>query len=130
MKKITKKMVNTKMSKYVYCKGKIYTQDKIIIANGLCFRFRDNECNECLGNDFIEFDNFEDLIEVRDMVRCNIGAGVIGTGVVEEIDRSSDYPIICDCFDVRVKGIVEIWKRIGNKFVRICHKENEEWKVD
>lgn len=120
------------MSKYIYYNGKIieiieHKAVVVIILGTMCITsYPKREFNHIYSNAKI-VDNFEDLIEVGDLVHYGT------SDHIEQVTELYDNKMATSncrgrCIDD--KNINEIWKRINNKFVRIAHKENDEWVID
>lgn len=134
------------MSKYIYCNRKIYDRrnyaklkiylgeeiDGIDLKNKyrlveLPYEHENTKTVLEHMNSYIEFDNFEDLIEVGDLVVVEDGYTNIKiktnfqivTNIKNRIIETRDY--------FRVNKIVfEIWKRVNNTFIRVAHKIDNE----
>lgn len=116
-------------------KNKVYPttdikKDWIMVKKELIPIYWLGECY-CSPEDYIEFDNFENLIEVGDLVvveddYTNIKIKTnfqIVTNIKNRIIETRDY------FSVN-KIVFEIWKRVANTFIRVAHKIDNEWVID
>lgn len=139
------------MSKYIYCNGKIYNNEN----SNLCVKSyelisdfdNDNKyrlveyhyhnpcCKSILEhmNSYIEFDNFEDLIEVGDIIEFAVDfdyyvkSEVLDFQIIGEDDRK----VINVFLDkVNYQSVKSIWKPVNNTFIRVCYKENGSWVID
>lgn len=122
------------MSKYIYVNGRVF--DKFHLANWRSngepvYIFEDNRYGSCYEkpSDCFEFDNFEDLIEVGDLIKFYVENEKYER--VEYYGTIDEFGLICRySLGFNSKRFLEIWKRIDNTFVRICHKENGNWVID
>lgn len=123
------------MSEYVYYNGKIYTKITNVYNQTLYCHKNDIyhffDVKDICG-DYVEFDNPEDLIKAGDLVAIHTPS-LFGYELMFVKDLHLDKTLFTNNKSYSNKNIdyKEIWKRINNTFVRICHKEiNGEWVID
>lgn len=130
------------MSKYIYCNGKIYDRDnyaKLKIYLGeeidgidlknkyrlveLPYEYENIKTVLEHMNSYIEFDNFEEIIEAGDLIGYrHIHSGKYSVSIYENT--------IFELSEFLHFEKIEIWKRIDNTFVRVCHKKDGKWVID
>lgn len=110
-------MIN--MSKYIYIDGEIHIKSE-------CF-YEDLKIN---AKKVIEFDRFEDLIEVGDLITYMCLNGLSFYEETRLVARVKETHIWCTAMELREGAIIEIYKHIGKDFIRVCHRENGSWVID
>lgn len=83
---------------------------------------------------YIEFDNFEDLIEVGDLIVIEEQDMTISKTVhwVWKINQNFHTSLgrLTKGFTETEINKIEIYKHIGKDFIRVCHKVDGKWVID
>lgn len=136
------------MSKYIFYENRIYNLDTInnecedairqlvrFDSSGVEYRIRfsiDPNWTDFNKNEWVKIkqhkvvEKLEDLIDIGDLVEYGMfGECAIVTHIDLSVVRGESNWI-----NIRKQDIFKIYKHIGKDFILVCHKYDDEWRID